>query len=73
MTVISEKQDDFEVLANNSDTKDLEDGLQMLCAKNYSLDYIITRNVKDFALSSVPAIEPFAFLELLSDGTEKRI
>lgn len=65
LNVISEKKDDFEVLANNPETKDLEDGLQMQCAKTYSLDYIITRNVKDFEKSEVPAIEPFDFLVLL--------
>lgn len=66
MSVISEKQDDFEAIAGDPEAKDLEDGLQMLCAKNYRLDYIITRNVKDFSGSPVKAIEPCDFLALQS-------
>ena len=49
-----------------SATQDLEDGLQMACAKKYGLDYIITRNVKDFTNSAVQAIEPQEFLQLLN-------
>ena len=48
VTVISEKQDDFEVVSKNPETKDLEDSLQMVCAENACLDYIVTRNIKDF-------------------------
>ena len=67
MNVISEKQDNFEVLSANPATKDLEDGLQMLCAKNYNLDYIISRNIKDFDSSYVPAIEPSDFVKLMME------
>lgn len=40
---------------------DFEDALQVNCAKRYHIDYIITRNVKDFKLSPVKAIEPSEF------------
>ena len=63
--VISERQTDSEDIAENPETKDLEDSLQMVCAKNASLDYIVTRNVKDFEKSEIPAIEPVDFLNLL--------
>ncbi len=63
MTVISEHQSDFETVSQNPLTKDLEDGLQMQSAKNHSLKYIITRNVKDFENSTVPALTPADFLE----------
>ena len=67
-TVIPERQCDFEELANNPETKDLEDGLQMLCAKNYHLDYIITRNIKDFADSEIQATEPMNFLKIIEQN-----
>ena len=35
---------------------DLEDGLQMKCAENAVLDYIVTENLKDFRNSKIPAI-----------------
>ena len=44
---------------------DFEDALQAYCAKRYHIDYIITRNVKDFKYSPVKAIEPIDFLNLV--------
>lgn len=46
--------------------KDFEDCLQDRCAERIGADYIITRNVKDFAGSAVPAVSPEQFLEMLS-------
>lgn len=66
VTVLSESQTDFEAIARNPETRDLEDSLQMICAENYALDYIVTRNTKDFSASKIPAIEPDAFLKLLT-------
>ena len=65
LTVISEFQADFINVTNNPQTNDLEDGLQIICAEKYHLDYIITRNVKDFIHSHVPAILPQDFLEII--------
>lgn len=44
---------------------DFEDCLQDECAKEIGADYIITRNIKDFACSEVPAITPERFLEIM--------
>lgn len=43
------------------------DSLQMQCAKNYNLDYIVTRNIKDFPMSPVKAVEPGEFLGIVGD------
>lgn len=43
---------------------DLEDGLQMRCADVENLDYIVTRNIKDFRGSEVLAILPEQFIAL---------
>ena len=43
---------------------DFEDALQSYCAKRHHIDYIITRNVKDFKLSSVKVIDPQNFISL---------
>lgn len=64
-TVISESRSDYLAVAENQIFEDLEDGLQIRCAENYKLDYIITRNTKDFCNSIVPAIEPEKFLAKL--------
>lgn len=37
---------------------DYEDALQASCATRAKLDYIVTRNIKDFKYSTVPAIKP---------------
>ncbi len=47
---------------DNRDFSDLEDCIQEECAVAISADYIVTRNVKDFAASRIPAIMPDAFL-----------
>ena len=46
------------------DGKDFEDDLQCVCAERAKMDYIVTRNVKDFGSSKVPAIEPENFLAM---------
>ena len=47
----------------NDDFPDVEDCLQTECAKEFSADYIVTRNVKDFQNSTIPAISPDEFLK----------
>ena|SRR5690554_6166779 len=41
---------------------DFEDELISVCAKRENIDYIVTRNTKDFLKSSVPAITPEDFI-----------
>lgn len=43
---------------------DLEDCLQIQSAQNLRLNYIITRNIKDFRYSTVQAVTPEQFLEI---------
>ena len=53
--------------AYNSDFSDIEDAIQYFMAKNSGLiDYIITRNVKDYktANNGIPIITPAQFLKL---------
>lgn len=61
MIVDALKYDDF---------RDFEDCVVAKCAESCNADYIITRNVKDFANSSVKAITPDDFLRLRKDKTE---
>ena len=48
------------------DFDDYEDALQCVAAKRIKAEYIITRNVKDFAKSPVTAITPSDFLKKIS-------
>ena len=41
---------------------DFEDCLQLECAKSTQVDYIITRNVKDFVQSDIIVLSPDEFL-----------
>lgn len=50
---------------SNRDFSDFEDCLQTQCALNARADYIVTRNVKDFAASEVPAVTPEDFFNIL--------
>ena len=51
--------------AANMRWKDFEDALQEATAEHIGADYIITRNTKDFAASSVPSLTPADFLQLI--------
>jgi predicted nucleic acid-binding protein len=52
--------------------KDFEDAVQMASAGAEGVDYLITRNVKDFQSGPVSVIQPAAFLALL-DSTRGEI
>jgi predicted nucleic acid-binding protein len=52
----------------NENWQDIEDGLQMQSAEQENLDYIITRDIKDFTNSQVKAILPEDFLRILSNN-----
>ena len=43
-------------------SKDFEDALQYFSAKEARVDYIITRNKKDFNFSDIPVLEPIEFI-----------
>lgn len=44
-------------------TADFEDAVQMCCAKRINAAYIVTRNVRDFVSSPVPAVKPSELTE----------
>ena len=48
-----------------SSMKDFEDSVQSFCAKRINVDYIVTKNIKDFKDSLVPAILPRDLLKNL--------
>lgn len=51
--------------------KDFEDAMQYFSAKHENIDYIITRNKKDFAASDIPVFEPQEFVDYLLSKSEK--
>lgn len=52
----------------NTDFYDFEDCLQMECGRNKNIDFIVTRNTKDFIHSEIKAITPPEFLERVNDN-----
>jgi len=50
----------------NYDFDDIEDRLQVECAKIVNADYIVTRDINDFSASQIPAILPEDFLQKIS-------
>ena len=47
----------------NETFSDLEDCLQMECAKSFCAQYIVTRNTVDYVTSNIPAVTPTEYLE----------
>jgi predicted nucleic acid-binding protein len=53
------------ISALSSDMNDYEDAVQSSCAERTKADYIVTRNLKDFRASAVPAISPGKALQII--------
>jgi len=51
--------------AFSGEMKDYEDAVQASCAERMKADYIVTRNLKDFAKSTVPALSPSEALKII--------
>lgn len=53
-----------------SDIKDYEDAVISCCAKRNQMDYIVTRNIKDYEQSKVKVLLPDDFIKLVSQDEE---
>lgn len=53
----------------NENFSDFEDCLQEKCAIAARADYIVTRNIKDFQASTIPAVTPAQMLEIFLRGS----
>jgi len=47
--------------------EDFEDSLQYIVGENFFVDYIVTRNVKDFTLSPIETVTPEQFIQINTD------
>ncbi len=56
--------DEIISLALESHLKDFEDAIQYYCAYNNNIDYLITRNVKDFSKAQMKVHTPDEYLKL---------
>lgn len=54
-------------LALDSDMADFEDSVMSQTAKRINADFIVTRNLKDYKHSLVPAVSPEEFLSILKE------
>ena len=48
-----------------SEFNDFEDAMQYFSAMRESIDYIVTRNKKDFKAAQIPVFEPHEFIDYL--------
>ena len=58
--------------AMNSEMTDFEDAVQAAAAEIAEIDFIVTRNIRDFRRSPVPAMTPEELLRKLNTTTEYR-
>lgn len=66
MNVIPENKETILQALSRKDWKDIEDALQMQCAKEAGVEYIITQNLKDFNTSEVEAMCEEEFCTILN-------
>ena len=62
-----QKKQVMDALANEN-FDDLEDCLQVECARIAGADYIVTRNIDDFSASPIPAVLPEDLLQKMVAG-----
>ncbi|MCL1998041.1 MAG: PIN domain-containing protein [Turicibacter sp.] len=67
LTVVSIDEDKLLLAAADDKIADFEDALQIKCAVAKNADYIVTRNIKDFANSVIPPILPSDFLAVVEN------
>jgi hypothetical protein len=48
------------------DWEDFEDSVQYIVGESLSVNYIVTRNTKDFASGSIPSVTPEHFIEIIA-------
>lgn len=60
--VVDLRENDL-IKAADLNFSDYEDALQSVCASRVKANYIVTRNIKDFQNSSVPAVKPSELFE----------
>ncbi len=65
LTVVGIDKSKIVSALEDTDFSDVEDCLQVECAKDFNAEYIITRNIKDFTGSDIPAISPDDFLKII--------
>ena len=61
-TVVDLRESDL-IKASDLDFNDYEDALQSVCAARIKVNYIVTRNIKDFKNSPIPAVKPAELFE----------
>ncbi len=66
LTVVGINKQKLLSALENLNFMDVEDCLQAECAKEFSADYIVTRNIKDFQSSTVKPILPDDFLKMVN-------
>ena len=52
----------------NLSFKDYEDAVQVIVALQSNLDFVVTRNPRDFPLSPVPVLQPVELLKIIQSS-----
>lgn len=66
LTVVSASHEAVADAIADENFSDFEDCLQEKCALQCGANYIVTRNVKDFVASKIPAVTPAEMCEIIS-------
>ena len=64
-SVIGIDETKLKTALQNKEFKDFEDCLQIECGREVDVDYIITRDTKDFSKSDIPCITPTEFHDMI--------
>ncbi len=68
LVVIPENKHTIMEVLQHGEWRDIEDGLQMQCAKEMGVHFIVTQNLKDFKTSEVEAISEEQFCKIIGNN-----
>ena len=49
------------------DWEDFEDSVQFIVGESISVDYIVSRNIRDFSSGTIPAVTPEQFMKIITE------
>jgi len=58
--------------ALNLEWDDFEDSVQFIIGEGLSVDYIVTRNIRDYTTSHIKIIAPDKFLEIFTENDDEK-
>ena len=72
-SVVAVDEEKMKTALRNKSFKDFEDCLQVECGKTAKVDYVVTRDMKDFTNSDIPCLTPDEVYNMFLPDRDERL